>query len=410
MNTYAKVHSSSPTRKMELITDTFPLKLYLMKEAACAYVRLQNNLTLRWTGINRSGSQRSHLKSLQHLVRDVGVHELMLQQDECDANNPADIKILYDSFADPLYHRRLLSTPEFPLHIFRDGSKQDGRVGCAYRICTETEILKDLNFCIPNRCSVFQAELSAIQYAAKKVVLKKYEGSITFFVDSQAAMQSLRTGRVRSQLVLDTILAVEKLERPVQFVWVKSHSGVEHNEAVDELAKEATKLDRVWHSPIPKSEIKAVVLDTLRAQWNEEWNEEYEEARMSKKWYSSQDKYRAKEACRLSRLKLGRFIRAITGHNALKYYNHVLDPTLSPACRLCMNADETFHHLATDCTATAEARCEFFGDKDIMTNMDWEIEELLDFSYSPLINPLFDPNNVHDIRLTDTESEGDTGS
>lgn len=76
-------------------------------------------------------------------------------------------------------------------------------------------------------------------------------------------MQSLRTGRIRTQVVLDTILAVEKLERLTQFVWVKSHSGVEHNEAVHELAKEATKLDRVWHSPITKSEIKAVVLDAL---------------------------------------------------------------------------------------------------------------------------------------------------
>ena len=77
-------------------------------------------------------SQRSHLKSLQYLVRDLGVHELMLQQDECDANNLADIMIQYDSFADPLYHCRLLNMPEYPLHIFTVGSKQDGRVGCAY--------------------------------------------------------------------------------------------------------------------------------------------------------------------------------------------------------------------------------------------------------------------------------------
>ena len=56
----------------------------------------------------------------------------MLQQDECDANNLADIMIQYDSFADPLYHCRLLNMPEYPLHIFTVGSKQDGRVGCAY--------------------------------------------------------------------------------------------------------------------------------------------------------------------------------------------------------------------------------------------------------------------------------------
>ena len=38
--------------------------------------------------------------------------------------------------------------------------------------------------------------------------------------------------------------------------------------------------------------------------------------------------------------------------------------------------------------------------------MVWEVDELLYFSYSDLVNPLLDPNNVHDIHLTDTESEG----
>ena len=39
-------------------------------------------------------------------------------------------------------------------------------------------------------------------------------------------------------------------------------------------------------------------------------------------------------------------------------------------------------------------------------NMDWEVDDLLNFSYSDLVNPLLDPNGVHDIHLTDTESEG----
>ena len=83
----------------------------------------------------------------------------------------------------------------------------------------------------------------------------------------------------------------------------------------------------------------------------------------------------------LSRLQLGRLVRIVSGHNALKYYNHVLDETLSPTCRLCGMADETFHHLATDCPGTLRDRQEVFGDKDILHNMDWKVDELLDFSY-----------------------------
>ena len=46
---------------------------------------------------------------------------------------------------------------------------------------------------------------------------------------------------------------------------------------------------------------------------------------MSKIWYGTQDKFRAREVCGLSRLQLGRFVRIITGHYSLRYFNHVLD-------------------------------------------------------------------------------------
>ena len=75
-----------------------------------------------------------------------------------------------------------------------------------------------------------------------------------------------------------------------------------------------------------------------------------------------------------------------------------------------MNADETFHHLALDCPMTLQTRRDIFGDKDIITNMKWTVDELLDFSYSDQINPLLDPHDVHDIRLTDLDSDGESSS
>ena len=69
-------------------------------------------------------------------------------------------------------------------------------------------------------------------------------------------------------------------------------------------------------------------------------------------------------------------------------------------------ADETFHHLATECSETLWDRRDVFGGKNILVHMEWEVDKLLEFSNIPRINNLLDPNGVHDIHLTDTESEG----
>lgn len=69
-------------------------------------------------------------------------------------------------------------------------------------------------------------------------------------------------------------------------------------------------------------------------------------------------------------------------------------------------ADETFHHLATECLGTLQVRSQFFGDKNILENMWWEVEAMLEFSCSDVVKPLLDPNYVHHIELVDTDSDG----
>ena len=73
-----------------------------------------------------------------------------------------------------------------------------------------------------------------------------------------------------------------------------------------------------------------------------------------------------------------------------------------------MNDDETFHHLALDCPGTRQLRQQFFGNEDILHNMAWDVHTVLEFSYAEEINELLDPNDVHEIRLDDTGSEGDS--
>lgn len=127
----------------------------------------------------------------------------------------------------------------------------------------------------------------------------------------------------------------------------------------------------------------------------------YDEARIAKYFFPRNDKIKARNAMKLSRLQLSRFIRIITGHNQLKYYMSKLDSSISPLCRFCREADETFHHFVFDCPSLFFSRQEIFLDLD----MNWTVDKLIKFSYLPHINSLLDPNSVQDIRLTDSESD-----
>ena len=130
-----------------------------------------------WHGESRSGNQRSHLRSLHHLVRDLGVHEIMLKQDDCNANNPADVTVCQDTFDDRIRYREYMESDDYPLWVFTDGSKLDEHVWCALRIRRQDEIYRETKFRISDRCSVYQAEVTAIQYESMKRLLCQFASS-----------------------------------------------------------------------------------------------------------------------------------------------------------------------------------------------------------------------------------------
>ena len=59
---------------------------------------------------------------------------------------------------------------------------------------------------------------------------------------------------------------------------------------------------------------------------------------------------------------LSTWIKSITGHNNLAYFQSKLNSEIDPTCRLCLQANETLHHLMTDCEATTSLQM------DIMKN------------------------------------------
>ena len=116
----------------------------------------------------------------------------------------------------------------------------------------------------------------------------------------------------------------------------------------------------------------------------------------------------------LDRKQLGRLVRLITGHCALRSHCHRVDKNEDASCRLCGMDSETILHLLNDCPSLTDARRDVFEGSAWLSEDGWEVDKLLDFSYHPEVKPLLlartRPAVSQDSAQVAVESELDSGS
>ena len=54
---------------------------------------------------------------------------------------------------------------------------------------------------------------------------------------------------------------------------------------------------------------------------------------------------------------------------------------ISPKCRFCLEANETFKHLIHDCPPLRLESQNIFKDKLICDDLEWSVRDILNFSY-----------------------------
>ena len=143
------------------------------------------------------------------------------------------------------------TTNELPLqsqiNIYTDGSKTKNHVGAGYSIMRGKHVILEGKRRLPDESTVFQAELMAIKMAMFDLVgyLEPEDRYIKLFSDSRSAIQALNSNTVSSQLVKDTINAINLIGSKVQrleIAWIKAHVSHQGNERADQLARESAVL------------------------------------------------------------------------------------------------------------------------------------------------------------------------
>jgi ribonuclease HI len=383
----ATISRKCPQASLEVIVDLIPLDLVIKQQGSAAYLRLRR--VLAPPVVNFTVKTKSHNKPhLQHWIDLIDSWGLGMQPtDHCDEMIwEKSFHINLDSFDGHKKHRK-----HSEYTAYTDGSKTADGTGAGFVIYHRNEVLSYESIKLNDNASVFQAEITAIMYAADYLYTLQNVKFVKILVDSQAALLALNKQQVTAESVLKAIHSLERLTLKgavVRLAWVKAHVGIQGNELADSAAKLGGK-DEMGSNikayvKIPQAELKMNLEMTIREAWAQRWKRD-PGYWMTKQFLTKPDKAAGRRACHLSKSSLSRLIQLITGHNFLSYFQFKLDSTINPLCRMCEEANETFFHLLTDCPALEVKRREWFLDQPPTTD-NWKPGELLSFSLEEPIN------------------------
>ena len=110
---------------------------------------------------------------------------------------------------------------------------------------------------------------------------------------------------------------------------------------------------------------------------------------------------------------LGAWIKGITGHNNLAYFQSKLNPEIDPTCRLCKQDNETLHHLMTSCETTSTLQLDIRQNKIPLPDMLWSVIKINKLLHHPIIHSLmtYDTQYIsREIEYIENNYSSDTSS
>ncbi|KAG6460908.1 hypothetical protein O3G_MSEX012296 [Manduca sexta] len=296
-------------------------------------------------------------------------------------------------------------------HIYTDGSKQDdGRVGAAF-VCFDPggKVIATRKIKLHGCCTVFQAELLAIQHACRWVLDHRYNQTY-IHSDSQSALLSLKIRSNTHPIVTHIHRMVHEYQKigTINFSWVKGHAGIAGNEMADGAAREACNLHK---SPdycrFPLSYAKGLARGSSR----EAWQARYDQAEQGRRtWALLPSLEQIRELWRKTNPTFN-FTQFLTGHGYHRAYLHRFKITSTDTCVCDNNSTQTIEHLMRHCNIFMsdrhrhEAICDRYDVDPYNLNSILRTNSTIE-SFLELIDNIF--GRIKDINTRNTHGNNDT--
>ena len=225
-------------------------------------------------------------------------------------------------------------------HIYTDGSKDGEQVASAAVIGDHVVQSR-----LPDKCSIFTAELKAIQMALEYIRSSR-KTKFVIFSDSKSVLQALHNLKTENALILLTITEHQHLVstgKSIVFCWIPSHIGIAGNDKADAAAGLARQL-AITNLKIPHTDLRMSINKYITGCWQDSWNSEttnkLHEVTPSigeRPHYKRQNR---KEEVVLCRLRIG--------HTHLTHC-YLLKGDAQPECATCQ-CPLTIKHILLECT------------------------------------------------------------